>query len=131
MSKRQKVAQLLVGLGSLIMLAGAVLHLVAAYPKVSAALAASNLAAALKDALRAVFFMIGCTWITIAIATLIAAFAETKIRKAMVLFCGFALLVQIPVWVQLMGWFVGNEMFIVAGGLIVCGGLLFPPVSAR
>ncbi len=126
MNKRQIIAQWLVGLGFFIMMAGATLHLIAAYPKVSAALAASNLASGLKDALRAVFFMIGCTWITIAIVTLIAAFAKTRIRKAIVLFCGLSLLVQIPIWVGLMGWFMGNEMFLAAGVLIACGGLLFP-----
>jgi glucose-6-phosphate-specific signal transduction histidine kinase len=79
--------------------------------------------------LRAVFLMIGCMWITLAVIILIAAFAQTTTRKPIVLFCGFALLAQIPIWVGLMGWFVGNEMFLAAGALIACGGLLLPPVS--
>lgn len=74
--------------------------------------------------------MIGCTWIVIAIVTLVAAFPATRIRRTIVLLCGFTLLAQIPIWVGLMGWFPGNEMFLVAGALIVCGGLLLPRVSA-
>ena len=99
MNKRQIVAQLLVGLGSLNVLVGAGLHLLAGYPLVIAALAASNLNAIMAHAMRAVFLIIGFTWITIAVVTLIAAFTQTRIRRILVLFCGLSLLAQIPVWV--------------------------------
>jgi hypothetical protein len=127
MNKRPIVSQLLIGLGSLNVLVGAGLHLFAGYPRLSAALAASNLSGLLANAMRAVFLMIGFTWITIAIVTLIAAFTQTRIRKALVLFCGLSLLAEIPIWVGLMGWFIGNEMFLVSGVLITCGGFLLPP----
>ena len=126
MNKRQTVAQLLVGLGSLNVLVGAGLHLLAGYPRRLAALAASNLSALMADAMRAVFLMIGFTWITIAVVTLIAAFTQTRIRRILVLFCGLSLLAQIPVWVELMGWFIGNEMFLLSGVLITFGGFLIP-----
>lgn len=129
MSKRQIVARLLVGLGSLNMLVGAGLHLFAGYPLVIAALAASNLNATMGHAMRAVFLMIGFTWITIAVVTLIAAFTQTRIRKLLVLFCGLSLLAGIPVWVNLMGWFIGNEMFLLSGLLITFGGVLLPPAK--
>ncbi len=126
MNKRQIVAQLLVGLGSLNVLVGAGLHLLAGYPLVIAALAASNLNATMAHAMRAVFLIIGFTWITIAVVTLIAAFTQTRIRRILVLFCGLSLLAQIPVWVELMGWFIGNEMFLLSGVLITFGGFLIP-----
>jgi hypothetical protein len=125
MNKPQRTARVLIGLGCLVLLVGATLHLIAAYPKVSAALASSNLNEALRNALRAVFLMIGLTWIIVAVVTLIATFARTRTSKLIILFCGFALLLQIPIWVSLMGWFVGNEMFLLGAALIVCGGLLF------
>ena len=124
MNKHQRAAQILIVLGSLVVLVGSSLHLVAAYPKVSVALATSNLNEGLRNALRAVFLMMGLTWIVIAVVTLIATFARTQTSKPIILFCGFALLLQIPIWVGLMGWFVGNEMFVLGAGLIVCGGLL-------
>jgi hypothetical protein len=127
MSKRQIIAQSLVGLGSLNMLLGAGLHLYAGYPLLSAALAASNLTTLMANAARTVFLLIGLAWILIAVITLIAAFTETRIRKVLVLLCGLSLLVWIPIWVRLMGWFIGNEMFLVSGVLITLGGLLFPP----
>lgn len=115
---------MLIGIGCLVVLVGSALHLIAAYPRVSAALVVSNLNEGVRNGLRAVFMMIGFTWIVIAGVTLIATFSTTRTTKATVLFCGFALLFQIPIWVGLMGWFVGNEMFLVAAGLIVIGGLL-------
>ncbi len=126
MKKRQITAQSLVGLGSLNMLLGAGLHLAGGYPRVSAALAASDLSGLLTNAMRAVFLMIGLMWITIALITLIAAFTQTRIRKPIVLLCGFSLLAAIPIWVGLMGWFIGNEMFLLSGALIALGGFLLP-----
>lgn len=129
MNVRQTSARILIALGSLDIAVGAVLHLAAGYPIVLAGLAASNLDAGLRNAMRAVFLMIACLWIVVAGVTLIAAFAKAGNRKTIVLFCGFTLLAQIPIWVKAMGWFIGNEMFLVAGVLIACGGLLLPPAS--
>jgi hypothetical protein len=127
MSKRQILSQLLVGLGSLNTLVGAGLHLYAGYPLLSSALVASNLSGLLANATRAVFLTIGLAWITIAVVTLIAAFTQTRIRRILVLFCGLSLLAEIPIWVGLMGWFIGNEMFLLSGVLITLGGFLLPP----
>ncbi len=127
MKKRQIVAQLLVGLGSLNVLVGAGLHMMAGYPLLSKALAASNLGGILGNAMRAVFLIVGMAWITIAIVALIAAWSQTRIRKVLVLFCGFSLLAEIPIWVSFMGWFIGNEMYLLSGILITLGGFLLPP----
>jgi hypothetical protein len=125
MSKHQRTAQILVALGCLVVLVGSGLHLGGGYPIVSGALVKSNLDDGIKNALRAVFLMIGVTWIVVALVTLIATFATTRTSKPVTLLCGFALLIQVPIWVNLMGWFVGNEMFLLGAGLIVSGGLLF------
>jgi hypothetical protein len=130
MNKRRRIAQVLLVLGSLDVCVGATLHLIAGYPIVTAALGASNMSAQLQGAMRAVFVMIGCVWIMIALVALMAGFAQARIGKTIVLFCGLGLLVQIPVWVRLMGWFVGNEMFLGAAVCIVCSGLLLPPATA-
>ncbi len=127
MNRRQVVAQSLVGLGSLILLLGAGLHLFAGYPLLAAALESSNLNLAFANAARAVFLLMGFAWITIAVVTLIAAFTQTRIRRILVLVCGLAVLAEIPIWVRLMGWFIGNEMVLLSGILITFGGLLLPP----
>lgn len=127
MSKRQVVAQAMVALGSLNVIIAAVLHLSAGYPRVSAALASSNLDAMMANAMRSVFLIIGIAWIAIAFISLIAAFTRTRIRRALVLLCSLSLLAQIPMWVSLMGWFIGNEMITASGVLLLCGALLLPP----
>lgn len=126
MNKRPIVAQLLISLGSLNVLVGAGLHWAGGYPRVTAALAASNLDPLMANAMRSVFLMIAFTWITIAVIALIAAFTQTRIRRALVLFCGLSLLAEIPIWVALMGWFIGNEMFLASGILVTLGGLMIP-----
>lgn len=124
-TKRQRTAQILVALGCLIVLVGSGLHLAGGYPLVSAALAKSNVDEGIRNALRAVFLMIGITWIIVALVTLIATFVRTRTSKLVTLLCGLALLVQVPIWVELMGWFVGNEMFLLGAALIVSGEFLF------
>jgi hypothetical protein len=47
--------------GCLVLLAAAALHLVAAYPKVSSGLAASNLETSLEPAMRTVFILVDGT----------------------------------------------------------------------
>ncbi|MBV8831009.1 MAG: hypothetical protein JO108_17460 [Acidobacteriaceae bacterium] len=125
MSKRQRIAQTLATVGCLVVLVGSGLHLRGGYPIISAALTKSNLDESIRNALRAVFLMIGMTWIGLALVTLIATFAISRTSKPVIFLCGCVLVLQVPIWVELMGWFVGNEMFLLGAGLIVSGGLLF------
>jgi hypothetical protein len=50
-----------------------------------------------------------------------------RIRKAIVLFCGFALLVEAAVMLAFLGWFVGSAMTLASALLILCGGVLVAP----
>jgi hypothetical protein len=124
MSARNKAARILVALGSVVLFASAALHSLAAYPELSTALRASNLAARLQGPLRAVFLLAGWDWIVIAIAALLAAFTETKLRKILVLFCGVAVLVETALTLAFIGVFLGNEMIGSAAVLLIIGGLL-------
>jgi hypothetical protein len=49
----------------------------------------------------------------------------TKLGKVIVLFCGFALLVNMVLILAFMGWFVGTDMVLASALMILCGGLLF------
>lgn len=130
MNNRNRAAQILTTLGSIVLFASAALHSLAAYPKVSPALAASNLSAPLQAALRAVFLLVGWDWIVIGIIALVAAFTETKLRKILVLICGFAVLVETGLTLAFIGVFVGNEMIGTAAVLLIVAGLLFQNVQA-
>ncbi len=128
MNRRNKAGRILVASGSIVLFASAALHSLAAYPKVSQTLTASNLSASLQAALRAVVLLVGWDWIVIAIIALIAGFTETKLRKLVVLFCGVAVLVETGLTLALIGIFLGNEMIGPAAVLIIVGGLLFENV---
>ena len=124
MKRRNNAARVLVTIGSIVLFASAALHSLAAYPKVSAALSASNLNARLQRPLRAVFLMVGWDWIVIAIVALLAAFTETRLRKILVLCCGVAVLVETALTLVFIGVFLGNEMIGTAAVLLIVGGLL-------
>lgn len=131
MNGRTKTAQWLVGLGCFILLVGAGLHLGGGYPRVSKMLAVAPLDAGFKAALKAVFLVLGWEWIVLGVIVLIAAFAETRIRKPVVLIGGLAMLVDAVVMAKLIGWFVGSEMILLSGLLVFFGGLAFASGESR
>jgi hypothetical protein len=124
MNGRNSAARMLVALGAMVLIAAALLHL-SDYPKDLSAVSASNLGAPLQGGVRSLYFLVGWDWIVIAIIMLISAFTVTKLRKVIVLFCGFALLVNVAVILAFMGWFFGTDMVLASALMILCGGLLF------
>jgi len=131
MSGRNKAARILVAMGSIVLFASAALHSLAAYPRLSTALGASNLSVHLQESLRAVMLLVGWDWIVIAIVALLAAFTETKLRKILVLFCGLAVLVETALALAFIGVFVGNELIGSAAVLLMVGGLLLQNGPAK
>jgi hypothetical protein len=125
MSGRNIAARILVSLGATILIGGALIHWIAAYPRFSAAVGGSNLGVPLQGASRTVFLLVAWDWIVIAIIMLISALTVTRLRKLFVLFCGFALLVTAAVMLALLGWFVGTDMVLASALMSVCGGFLF------
>lgn len=125
MNGRNNAAMILVAFGTIVLFGGALVHCLAAYPKASPAILASNLSTPLQGALRAVFLLVGWDWMVIAVIVLIGAFTATKLRKVITVFCGFALLVTAAVMLGFLGWFVGSEMILASALMIFCGGLLF------
>ena len=124
MNGRNNAARILVALGAIVLIAVALLHL-SDYPKDLSAVSASNLGAPLQGGVRSLYFLVGWDWIVIAIIMLISAFTVTKLGKVIVLFCGFALLVNMAVMLAFMGWFVGTDMVLASGLMSFYGGLLF------
>ena len=125
-NRRNKAARISVSLGSLVLVTSAALHCFAGYSKVaSPALAASNLDPGLQAAFRVIFLSLGWHWFVTAMVALLAGLTETRLRKALVLICGLAMLLEAGVGASMMGFFVGNEMIGAAALLLVFAGLLF------
>jgi hypothetical protein len=124
MNGRNKASRILISSGATVLLVAALLHL-SDYPKDLRAIAASNLRASMQGEVRSLFFLVGWDWLAIAIIMLISAVAGQELRKVVVLFCGFALLVTLAVIVAFMGWFWGCGLIILSALIILCGGVLF------
>lgn len=124
MNARNKAARILVVIGSIVLFASTALHSIGAYPRLSAALTASNLPASLQGPLRAIFLLVGWDWVVLAIIALVAVFTDTKLRKMLVLICGVAVLFETALTLAFIGIFIGNEMIGSAALLLLVGGLL-------
>jgi hypothetical protein len=73
---------------------------------------------------RSLFLLVGWDWLVIAIIMQMIAVAVKELRKPIVLFCGFALLVTLAVILGCMGWFWGCAVVLSSALMILCGGLL-------
>ena|SRR5438105_5744663 len=124
MSKRNQAARTLVILGSGVLFVAVVLHCLA-YMKFSPGVGASNLPPALQSVARVGFLAMPWDWIVIATIALVATFGETRLRKALVLICGLAILAETALTLGFVDFFIGNELLATAGVLLLCGGIAF------
>lgn len=126
MNTRRRAGTFLILVACLVLLAAAALHFTG-FPGLSSEISASNLNPGLQSLYRTVFMLVGWYGIVIPIIVLIAAFAAEKARKAILLFCGFALLVQAGIMFAFLGWFAGTYMTLASALLILAGGFLLAP----
>lgn len=118
-------AKVLISVGCLVLLVSAAFHVLGPYPKLSSALAASNLNGYLQLALRAVFLSVAWHWIVFVIVALLATFTPTNSSKALILLCSIALFVEAALTLRFIGVFLGNELIGSAAVFLLLGGLLF------
>jgi hypothetical protein len=126
MSARNQAARILVAAGALALFTLAVFHL-KDYAKDT--LQASSLSTPLLAAFRAIFVLVGWQWIVVGIIALMAALTDTTLRRALVLVCGAAILVEAAVTLTFMGMFLGTELMGAAAVLMIGSGLLFRNTS--
>jgi hypothetical protein len=129
MSHKNRLARvLIIGAAGVLFLSAAV-HTLVAYPRVAAAISASNLSPTLKTALRTVFILVGWNWLAIGLLALLTALRSGLPGKPLILFLGASILVETGLSLAMMGVFVGNELLAAAAALLLAGGLLLkePP----
>jgi hypothetical protein len=124
-NSRRKAACIFSVAGSVVLLVSAAMHCVAYVKVASPGVAASNLPPVLKSVFTVAFLSMAWNWFVLALIVLVVTFCKTCSRKAVVLICGFAVLIQAAFTVPFVGFFIGNEMIGVASLLIVIGGFLF------
>lgn len=126
MNGHDKVARILITLGSIVLFASAALHSFAYAKVASPAIAASNLNPGMRAAFRVIFLAAGWHWLVIGIIVLIGIARQIK---SLVLVCGLAVLIEAIAGAAIMGLFIGNEMIGTAAILITCGGVLLGSVQ--
>jgi hypothetical protein len=118
------VAKILILAGCAELVVAAGIHWFAAYPRLSSALATSNLSGYLQAALRAVFVLVAWQWIAMAVIALLATFGRTKAFRALIAFCSIALFVETAITLKFIGVFLGNELLGSAAALLLLGSWL-------
>lgn len=124
MNGRNKAARWLVRIGCLVLLVSAILHCFA-YVKTAPAVMTSTLLAGFQSVYTVAFLSMAWSWFVLAVIASLAAFPETKLRKPLVLICGFAVLLQAIFTVPFLGFFIGNELIGTASLLLIAGGFAF------
>ena len=123
MLKSNRASTFLVVAGAILLFVGTVLHTLAAYPRISAAITASTLRGPLPGALRAVFLLAGWDWFAIGVLALIALRA-TYWRRILLVFCAGTICGETLITLALIGPFAGNEIIGSAAFLILMGAIL-------
>ena len=124
MSHKNGLARFLIIAGAGVLFLSAAVHTFAAYPRVAAAVSASDLSPTLKAALRTVFLLVGWNWLAIGVLALLIGLRAGTSRKLLVILLGASILVQTGLSLAMMGVFVGNELLAAAAALLLAGGLL-------
>ena len=124
MKWHKRTGQILVTIGSIGLFVSSALHVRAGYSGGFPALAASNLGAGLQSGFRVVFLSVAWDWILLGAIAVLAAFKATVGRKALVLVCGFGILIEAVAGAAVMGVFFGIELTGAAGIFTIIGGFL-------
>ena len=127
MQNRKRIAQGLVALGSLVLFVAAALHGILGYRAVFAALHGIDAPPRIISALKVVWLMVSWHWIAVGILALIAAFARTWPRRAILPICALVALVDAAGAYSAIGLFIGDELLAVAALALLAGAALFPP----
>jgi hypothetical protein len=129
MSHKNRLARCLIIGGAGVLFLSAAVHTFVAYPRVAAAISASNLSPTLKAALRTVFILVGWNWLAIGLLALLTALRVGTRGRLLIAFLGAAILVETGLSLAMMGVFVGNELLAAAAALLLAGGILLrgPP----
>jgi hypothetical protein len=131
MNARKRAGRILVAIGSAMLFTAAALHVDGGHSVGFPALAASNLDVRLQSVFRVVFLSVGWDLILFGIIAAVAAFMAGGGARAVVLLCGWGLLIETVGGAAVMGIFVGNELTGGAAVAMIAGGVLLGGVGGK
>jgi len=126
MRTRTRIAQALIVLGSLVLFVVGAVHGFAGYPQISGALAGTAIPGKIIGGLKLVWLLASWHWITLGIVALVLSLSKAALRRALLLLCGFIVLVDAALAFAAVGPFIGDELLTVAAIALLAGAALFP-----
>ena len=126
MRTRKRIAQALVVLGSLVLFVVGAVHGFAGYPEISRALAGTAIPGKVIGGLKLVWLLGSWHWITLGVIAFVLALSKAALRRALLLLCGFIVLVDAALAFATVGPFIGDELLTVAAAALLAGAAFFP-----
>ena len=132
MKNRRRIAQAIVILGSVVVFVSAALHGTFGYQGVVGALVSAKVDPGVIGAEKAIWLIVSWHWIVICVLALVASFGRAAPRKAILLLCGLAVIVDAIAAYAGVGLFIGDELLAIAGVAILTAAAIFPsPITTH
>jgi len=122
------LGRILLAFSAVLLVAGASIH-TAAFGKVSAAVATSDLAAFFGKGLKVLWLQDSTVAIVLAIVFATVAIRPFAASKAVIVLLGFVPAVTAALVYLFIGNFIGGHLFLTAGLAAISGGLLWPEAA--
>jgi hypothetical protein len=123
---RKRIAQALVVLGNLALLALALAHARFGYPEVSRIASEGKASPFLAAGLKLIWLLASWHWVALGIIALAVSFGRRAPHRVVLLLCAMTLLVDAAATLAGPGWFIGDELLTLAGIAILLGAAVFP-----
>jgi hypothetical protein len=126
MKNRKRIAQALVILGNLALLALAVGHAWNGYPAVSQIASEAQTTPLLAAGLKVIWLLVSWHWVALGIIALAVSFGRRAPHRVVLSLCGLVVLVDAAATLVRLGWFIGDELAAIAAFALLAAAALFP-----
>jgi hypothetical protein len=123
---RRRIAQALVILGNLALLALAIAHARFGYPEVSRIASEAQISPRFAAGLKLIWLLASWHWVALGITALAVSFGRRAPHRVALLLCGLTLLVDAAATLAGPGWFIGDELLTIAAVALLAAAALFP-----
>jgi hypothetical protein len=123
---RRRIAQTLVILANLTLLALAVAHARFGYPEVSRIVSGGQASPLFASGLKLMWLLAAWHWVALGITALAVSFGRRAPHRLVLSLCGLVVLVDAAATLAGPGWFIGDELLTIAAVALLAAAALFP-----
>jgi len=129
MDSRRWIAQVLVILGNLALIALAVGHAKNGYPEISRIAAEANTTPRVAAGLVVIWLLVSWHWVAFGIIALAVSFGHRSPNRGVLSLCGLILLIDGVGTLAKLGWFIGDELAFLGAIAILAASVIFPAAT--